>query len=87
MKAIEGDFTSHVAGIPCRIRIGHCEPYIPARISGPPEYCYPAEGGEIEFDILDRRGRLAPWLASKMSVKDKDRIEEEVMAYMLPAAF
>jgi hypothetical protein len=34
----------------------HCErdttvtvhPYVPARVSGPPEHCYPAEGGEIE---------------------------------------
>jgi hypothetical protein len=24
------------------------EPYVPARISGPPEDCYPAEGGYVE---------------------------------------
>lgn len=29
--------------------IGRAEPYIPAHISGPPERCYPAEGGGIEI--------------------------------------
>ena len=24
-------------------------PYEPARISGPPEYCYPAEGGDVDI--------------------------------------
>lgn len=25
-----------------------CHPYVPAQTYGPPERCYPAEGGEIE---------------------------------------
>lgn len=25
------------------------EPYIPARVSGPPEHCHPAEGGTVEI--------------------------------------
>lgn len=31
---------------------GSVSPYCPAKISGPPESCYPAEGGELE-DITD----------------------------------
>ena len=27
-------------------------PYVPARISGPPENCYPAEGGEVEIESI-----------------------------------
>lgn len=27
-------------------------PYIPAQTSGPPERCYPAEGGEVEIHSL-----------------------------------
>ena len=76
-----GDFDSTVAGIPCRIEIGHCEPYTPARISGPPEDCYPAEGGEIEFQVFDSRGRPAPWLAKKITAKDEARIEQEIINF------
>jgi hypothetical protein len=28
-------------------------PLTPAKISGPPEDCYPAEGGEIEWEFTD----------------------------------
>ena len=27
-------------------------PYVPARISGPPENCYPDEGGEVEIESI-----------------------------------
>lgn len=27
-------------------------PYIPAKISGPPENCHPAEGGEVEIESI-----------------------------------
>ena len=27
-------------------------PYKPAKISGPPEQCYPAEGGEVEIESI-----------------------------------
>jgi len=29
-------------------------PYVPAQVSGPPENCYPAEGGEIEIEEVVR---------------------------------
>ncbi len=28
-------------------------PYVPAKIHGPPEFCYPAEGPEFEFDEFE----------------------------------
>ena len=31
-------------------------PYVPARISGPPENCYPAEGGEVEIESISIGG-------------------------------
>lgn len=42
------------------------EPYVPAKISGPPENCYPAEGGYASADTGSVRRRRtdqenAPW--------------------------
>ena len=32
----------------------HCtSPYCPAKVSGPPEHCYPAEGPEFEWDEFE----------------------------------
>ncbi len=31
-------------------------PYRPAKISGPPENCYPAEGGEVELESISIGG-------------------------------
>ena len=36
-------------------------PYIPARISGPPEDCYPAEGGEVELIEARVDGKRCNW--------------------------
>jgi hypothetical protein len=67
-------FTTKVAGIPCQCRVTHFTNVIPAKVDGPPEDCYPAEGGEFEYDILDRRGRKAPWLEKKLKPEDDDRL-------------
>jgi hypothetical protein len=50
-------------------------PYIPAYISGPPEDCYPEEGGEIEIESVEYEtsGRVmidGKWVAVKRVVVD-----------------
>lgn len=35
-------------------------PRIPARVYGPPEHCYPAEGGEVEGNICEKCGAAFP---------------------------
>lgn len=43
------------------------EPVIPGRISGPPENCYPSEGGEIEFvGCRDEKGNQCPAVLTKI---------------------
>lgn len=71
-----------VAGIPCLIGVTDYEEYTPAFINGPPERCYPAEGGCGEWEILDRRGRPAAWLQRKLTARDEDEINEVIFNHM-----
>lgn len=76
------EFEYTCCGIPCIIRVLSWESHRPAYIGGPPENCYPAEGGEGEWEVLDCRGRPAPWLEAKMSHKERLRIDEAVFDHM-----
>lgn len=68
-----------VAGIPCQIKVLWAEPYRPAYLWGPPENCYPAEGGECEWEIVDRKGRYAGWLEKKLTAQDRNHINNIVL--------
>ncbi len=72
-----------VAGIPCLAEVTSYWPADPGRLSGPPEYCYPPEPAEVEFRILDRRGRPAAWLERKLDDAEGERIEAELAQAML----
>lgn len=76
------DIKTHISGIPCVIRVISWEPYVTADIGGPPERCYPAEGGYGDWEVLDRRGKPARWLARKITKQDEIRIEQEVLDLM-----
>lgn len=71
-----------LAGIPCLLGVTHYVPGTPGRYSGPPEFCYPAEGPEVSFVVLDRRGRPAPWLERKADQAEWERLEELVVSHM-----
>jgi len=75
---MQASIPTRVSGIPCLIGVLSCEPYRPAYLWGPPENCYPAEGGEVEWVLLDRRGYQAPWLEKKLTKNDRARIEREI---------
>lgn len=74
------EFDHRVAGIPCVIRILHAEPFRAGFFSGPPEHCYPDEGGLIVWEVCDRRGRSAPWLERKVTKEEARNIEKEAWA-------
>jgi hypothetical protein len=76
------EIKDRVAGIPCLIGVTYWEPFRPGRVSGPPELCYPDEGGESEWDVLDRRGRPAAWLERKLTDAERERIDQAVFDYM-----
>lgn len=75
-------FDTHICGIPCVINVISYQPCVPAYISGPPERCYPAEGGEAQWEVLDRSGRYARWLENKLTNADIERIESEIVNLM-----
>lgn len=71
---------SFVAGIPCKIQVltYHKQPPWRGGIMSCPSdvdwYGYT----EIEFAVLDRRGRPAPWLERKLTDEISNRIECEI---------
>lgn len=72
-------FKSTIAGIPCNIEVTWYKEAVPMRVTGTGfGDAEPPEPLEIEFNVLDRQLREAPWLANKMTQADKDRIEEEI---------
>jgi len=69
-----------IAGIPCLVVCTGYSPGRPGRLYGPPENCYEAEPDELEWEIYDRKGYLADWLAEKTTNEDEDRIYALLMA-------
>ena len=76
MAKLAYDFESKVAGIPCKVRVTYYTPYVPASYNGP------AEGGDFEFELLDRKGYRAKWLEAKVTEADVDRLEKEYEDYL-----
>ena len=69
------DFESKVAGIPCKVRVTYYTPYVPA------SYNSPAEGGDFNFQILDKKGYRAKWLEAKVTERDVERLAVEYDEY------
>lgn len=72
-------FPTRIDGIPCLIQVTHYSAPVSGRYSGAPESCYPDEPAELEYDVLDRAGRPAGWLAAKITPADADRILSEYL--------
>lgn len=57
-------------------------PYVPAKIYGPPEHCYPAEGGEVEVEeiVVTVNGKshaLPDWMVDLIAAGMADDLAEE----------
>lgn len=59
-------FAFRLSGLPCYVCVTHYEPEIPANLSGHPDSWTPSEGGELEFEVYDRKGYRAEWLEEKV---------------------
>ena len=74
-------FATRISGIPCQVEVCCTAPPEPMRSWGVAmEDASPAEPGEYEIEVFDRKGYKAPWLANKLSDDDFDRLIEEASA-------
>ncbi len=76
------EIETRVAGIPCIIGVSYYN-----RVEGSHSYHAASDWDyhgytEADWEVLDRRGRKAPWLAKKLTAKDESRIEAEIGEYL-----
>lgn len=72
---------SQISGIPCLIKITNYFKQKPQGRGASSDWdCYGYS--EAEWEVLDRKGYKANWLAKKLTSRDEDRINEEIEAYM-----
>lgn len=62
-----------LGGLPAIGRVSSYIPYSPAT------WEEPADGPEVEFEILDSRGRKAAWLDRRITDAQRKRIEIELL--------
>lgn len=78
MSRYIAEIEHRVAGIPCLIGVTHYESVRGSySYNAPSDYDYYGYT-ESEWEILDRRGRPAPWLARKATAEDNTSIEEAI---------
>ena len=67
-----------VSGIPCISRVTDANYTQPDRNTWSSDIDYRG-GWEIEWELLDQRGRPAAWLERKATAGDRERIEAELI--------
>jgi hypothetical protein len=75
------EIKARVAGIPCIIGVIEYE-----STAGSYDYNAPSDWdyhgySESEWEVCDRRGRPAPWLAKKLTDEDESEIEKQIAKY------
>ena len=68
-----------VAGIPCIVGVTEYSS-VAGDCGADSDWDYEGDN-ECLFDVLDRRGRPAPWLAKKLTSKIEAAIEQEIEEY------
>lgn len=69
-------FAATVCGIPCYIEVLS---YLPGSPDG---FMEPGDPAEIEWQLLDQRGRPAAWLERKLTDTARDALEQKAIDFM-----
>lgn len=72
------DISTTIAGIPGVVRVTHAHYTQPDPSSWTSDWDYHG-GWELDWEILDRRGRPAPWLQRKCTEAELQRLEEVIV--------
>lgn len=65
-----------IQGIPAIVEVLSAEPAVPPGRGG---YLQPPEPAQVDFRVLDRRGRHAPWLERKLTDDDVKSITRQAL--------
>jgi len=65
---------TRIAGIPCLVSVSYSSPR--DYVGGPPDNAYQIDDGHFSYEVFDRRGRPAGWLARKVTARDEARFLE-----------
>ena len=74
-------FNHRISNIPCQIEVLYYEPPCSGR-RGHPDNWEPDTPEYIEYDVLDRSGRRAPWLEKKMTNEDYAAVHTAAIQHM-----
>lgn len=74
------EIETKVAGIPCIVGVTECS-MVRADCGADSDWDYTGYS-ELQWVVLDRRGRPAPWLQRKVTDEDEERINEEIFNQM-----
>ena len=73
------EIDARIAGIPCKVGVTH---YLNQAGNSRADSDWDYYGyTEIEYDVLDRKGRKAPWLERKVTEDDVLDIESSIIKY------
>lgn len=75
------ELEAQIDDIPCLVGVKHYERFVSGYTSGRPEDCYPDEGGRVDFEILNLRGRRSAYLEQAATDRDWSKLESLVRSY------
>lgn len=76
-------FKTRIRGIPAIIKIISFNPGRPGYYCGHPDYNYPEEYPEIEYEICDSNGRYAEWLEKKLTKITRHELESQIIDWLI----
>jgi len=76
-------YETKIAGIPALIKVLSFYPGQSGVYDGHPDFRCPPEDPEVEYQVCSTSGHLAPWLERKLTEKDKQQLEQDLIKWIL----